>query len=396
MVKLIREMPNRRRLVTIFALLLLVIAVRPSPVRAVTHDAKVTYPGSFALTGMMNVARVAHTATLLNDGTVLIAGGEDNNGVTQFNAELYNPSTGSFALTNGVMDVARIAHTATLLQDGTVLITGGEAATGTEVYDTADIYNPLTGLFTQTIGPMTSARAFHTATLLASGQVLISGGIDPTFRPVATAELYDPTTQTFALTATMTTERAGHTATLLQSGLVLLAGGEDKSLAVLKSAELYDPTAATFTATTKNMSDRKVFQTATLLGNGEVLVASGEGSTGATARGCRFYDPTTNKFPKAPGTKKSRLEGTATLLPSGDVLLTGGLDVPALFPAFSLSESEAYSISAGKFEKGAVMNFARDGHTATLLQNGTVLIAGGETVSGNTVTVQQTAEIFTP
>jgi hypothetical protein len=183
---------------------------------------------------------------------------------------------------------------------------------------------------------------------------------------------------------------------LLQSGLLLVDGGQNKGGAILKSAELYDSTTATFSQTAKTMPGGKVFHAATLLGDGDVLITSGEGSSGATVRGCRFYDPTSNKFLKAPGVKKSRLEAAATMLASGDILVTGGLHAPLSFPAVSLSESEAYSITAGKFETGPTMNFARDGHTATLLQNGTVLVAGGLTVSGNTATVQQTAEIFAP
>ncbi|HLW70431.1 MAG TPA: kelch repeat-containing protein [Candidatus Binataceae bacterium] len=361
---------------------------------------KVIYPGAFALTtGQMTTPRFAHTATLLNDGAVLITGGEDNNGVAQSNAELYNPTTRTFALTAGVMDIARVEHTATLLNDGTVLITGGESANLAEVYASADIYNPATGLFTLTTTPMTDTRAEHTATLLQNGEVLITGGLDMlTFKPVKTAELYDPTTKTFtALAATMSTERLGHTATLLQSGEVLIAGGQDKTGAVLKTAELYDPTAQTFTLTAKKMTIARTLHTATLLNDGEVLLASGFGVNGTTTRNATLYDPATNKFLSAKSVKHSGFAATATLLGSGDVLRTGGYDVPPTTPAFSLATSEAYAIATKKFEQGPTMAFAREGHTATLLQDGTVLVAGGASVTtGGKFTVQATAEIFTP
>ncbi|MGH7841128.1 MAG: Kelch repeat-containing protein [Candidatus Binataceae bacterium] len=345
----------------------------------------------------MATPRFAHTATLLNDGTVLVTGGADNNGVTQFNAEIYNPATGTFALAHGVMDVARVLHTATLLNDGTVLIAGGEAFSGAEVYATADIYNPATGLFTLTTTTMTTARAEHTATLLPNGDVLIAGGFDTTGNPVATAELYNPATQTFTATGNMSIERLGHSATLLQSGEVLIAGGQAKSGAVLKTAEVYDPATAIFTLTAKKMKVARTLHTATLLNNGEVLLASGFGVHGTTTRSATLYNPATNEFLAAREVIHSGYFATATLLPTGDLLRSGGFDVPFATPALSRANSEAYVIATGKFESGPVMAFAREDHTATLLPNGTVLVIGGASVTtGGKVTIQATAEIFTP
>ena len=122
-------------------------------------------------TGFMAYSSALHTATLLNNGNVLVAGGWDS-AKSHNDAQLYNPNTGLFTAT-GSMTFARSAHTATLLNNGMVLITGGYD--GAVPMASAELYNPVTGLFT-TIGPMHVARSAHTATLLNNGKVLIAGG----------------------------------------------------------------------------------------------------------------------------------------------------------------------------------------------------------------------------
>jgi WD40 repeat protein len=210
--------------------------------------------GSFTTTGSMMELRVWHTATLLTDGKVLVAGGTDGNLSTSKTAELYDPKTGAFSST-GDMSIHRSSHTATLLANGKVLIAGGPTAK-------AEIYDPGTRTFSPT-GSMTAARAGHTATLLATGRVLITGGSE-----LATAEVYDPTTGSFAPTGSMGQARSSHTATLLSDGSVLIAGGGDST------AEIYNPSTGSFTPT-GGMEIGRAGHTATLLPNGKVLVAGG-------------------------------------------------------------------------------------------------------------------------
>ena len=200
---------------------------------AISGSASLSVSGGFTPTGSLGTARGYHTATLLNNGTVLIAGGIGLGGIQLAGAEIYDPASGTFSAT-GSMTAARYYHVATPLSDGKVLITGGAGPGG--VYQTAELFDPATGIFVKTLGNMVNVHYYHQATLLANGKVLISGGYGSAAR--ATAELYDPATQTFTATGSMNAARALHSATLLSDGTVLVAGGENSG-GSLSSAEVY-------------------------------------------------------------------------------------------------------------------------------------------------------------
>jgi len=192
--------------------------------------------GVFTQTGSMVEARSLHTATLLNDGKVLIAGGINGlppNTNVLSEAELYDPNWGTFTPTIHSMTAARQWHTASLLGDGTVLIAGGLADNATAAIATAEVFDPANETFTVTKGTMTSPRYFHAATVLPDGTVLVCGGGSGT-ATLSSAEVYDPAAGNFSITGTMTTPRAHHAATKLGNGKVLVTGGT-----TTVSAELY-------------------------------------------------------------------------------------------------------------------------------------------------------------
>ena len=237
------------------------------------------------------------------------------------------------------------------------------------------------GAFTPT-GSLSTARSGHTATLLASGKVLVAGGSGLPSGPYAfaSAELYDPVTGTFTITGSMGTERVGHTATLLPSGRVLIAGGIGSGkcsagVCYFASAELYDPATGTFTATGR-MGEGREGHTAILLPSGKVLIAGGTTAMPLypVVASAELYDPGTGTFTDTGSMGEARAGHTETLLPNGKVLVAGGYSVSS-----SWSSAELYDPAAGTFTDTAGMGTWRSSHTATLLPAGKVLIAGGKT-----------------
>jgi hypothetical protein len=277
--------------------------------------------GTFSGTGSLFAARQNHTATLLRNGKVLVAGGEGGagGGLPLATAELYDPVSGTFSLA-GPMTTTRTLHTATLLADGKVLIAGGifTHTTAAELAS-AEVYDPVGNTFTA-VGDMTGPRYWHAAVLLEGGKVLVAGGYGGAGAALSTAELYDPSTGHFTATGPMTAARYGHSATLLGSQNVLVAGGYGSTF--LSSAELYDPVAGTF-APTGAMSGARYFHGATPLPGGKVLVVGGLGAAGALAS-AELYDPDLARFGATGELSLGRYLDTATVLDSGEVLIAGG------------------------------------------------------------------------
>jgi hypothetical protein len=270
------------------------------------------------------------------------------------------------------MAVARSSFTATTLANGEVLVAGGNA------FDRrAEVYDPASRTFAVTAGLMTTGRIGHTATLLPNGKVLVAGGEDASFTATASAELYDPSSGTFSATGPMTVPRAFQTATLLFNGKVLIVGGWQFNFpnSALASAEIFDPNSGIFSPT-GSMSVARVDQTATLLGNGKVLVVGGFSNLQLGLASAELYDPSGATFSPTGSMVSGRGNQTATVLGSGKVLVTGGYSG---FPGAGLSSAELYDPSTGTFTSTGTMTAQRGDHTATLLSDGSVLIAGGFT-----------------
>ena len=242
--------------------------------------------GTWTPTGSLNAARYSHTATLLPDGKVLVAGGffaipfSIWGGYPDWSAEVYDPASGTWTTTAHLAE-PRYYHTATLLSDGKVLVAGGQTGPGRfgPSIATTELYDPASGLWTTT-GNLAVARANHTATLLPNGQVLAAGGWNNGNNLLASAELYDPANQTWSPTGNLVA-RGNHTATLLQDGKVLVAGGSGGAFGSAR-AELYDPASGTWMTTGSLVNGRRD-HTATLLSDGNVLVAGGRNGDSSLA-----------------------------------------------------------------------------------------------------------------
>ena len=308
-------------------------------------------------TGSMSAPRRDHVSVLLPNSKVFVAGYLTNA------AELYDPNTGQFTPAGRMQFLHGQGLTATLLKNGTVLIAGGTyAPSGAEIYD------PVSGRFIA-LPSMISPHSYHTATLLADGRVLISGGMNSSQSSNA-AELYDPASGKFTSTGPLGTPRSGHTATLLQDGRVLIAGGvESGSPAALNTAELFDPAAGTFSPTDKPMFAQRYGHYAVLLGSGQVLIGGGFPNISA-----ELFDPTTNTFALTGIMTVARGGATATLLASGQVLVAGGFTGGG--PAVT-NTAELYDPASGTFSATASMNSPREEHSAIALFDGRVLVTGG-------------------
>jgi len=375
-------------------------------IRVVSSSITIT----FTATGNMSASRVFHTATLLPDGKVLIAGGVDRTdalGRETASAEVYDPASGTFVRT-GDMTSARTAHSATLLPGGKVLIAGGSVGNGV-ITNTAELFDPATGTFTRT-GDLQRVQWWHEATLLKTGKVLISGGLAgwSACCPIpATPELYDPATGVFTTTGTYAgvdlvhetyalIGLVGTKATLLRDGRVLLTAEP--------AAQLYDPVSGTFSRTGKMLTGGAPQyisgQTATLLDDGRVLLTGGHHEDIGRFKTAELYDPATGMF-AATGSMASVRDGhTATLLTDGTVLITGG-ESESGCAVLSLGIAEIYDRSKGGFVSAGRMNVRREFHTATRLNDGRVLVAGGLTFDGGlcspvSVVYLASAELYGP
>ena len=352
----------------------------------------VASPIGFVLTGSLSAARTAPTATVLNDGRVLVVGGLSASVLAS--AELYDAGTGTFTST-GSLNAGRYGHTATLLADGRVLVAGGATNGGGTELASAEVYDPKTGTFTA-LGNMTTARFGHAATWLPNGTVLITGGVDTTNALLSSAEIFDPSTGKFTSAGNMTIPRVGHTATLGIDNIVIIAGGGGTA-ANRNSVEIYDTGAPAFAATNSMIAGR-ADQTASVLQD-NLLVAGGFDFNSSSLSSAEIRNDDFSVFTPAGNMTTSRVFDTATTLNNGTVLFAGGY-IYSQNTFLVLPSAELYDPIANTFGATGSLNFGRDDHAAVRLNNGKALVLGGDNSQCDGVTCSGTAlasaELFTP
>lgn len=346
--------------------------------------------GGWVNTGNLTATRELGAGVTLSNGNALVAGGTDG---TNFfaTAEIYNPSTGAWTAT-GSMATARASFSAVVLKNGKVLVVGGQG-TSSALLASAELYDSSTGKWSPA-GKLAVARSNHTATLLQNGHVLVAGGCsaNPCTTATADSELYDPGSNTWSTTGSLITHRAYHTATLLASGEVLVVGGTSGS--TLSFCELYNPSFGKwFNAPSTTYA--RIQHAATLLASGKVLVTGGSAYRSAVSK-AEIYDPVANTWTVTGTLVTPRMAHTATLLSDGTVLIAAGVVVVGCnrFGCSSAptSNAETYNESTGKFTATGSLNASRYLHTASLLGTGKVLAAGG----GNYFRAFNSAELYTP
>ena len=343
--------------------------------------------GTFTAVGNMTTARANHTATLLSNGKVLIAGGNGDNFQPLASAELYDPSTRTFAPTGG-MTTPRYRQSATRLTDGRVLIAGGTQDANRDVpVFTAELYNPSTGAFTPTgdlssIGGSVSVLSAPVSALFPDGRVFVAAS--------GNAEIYDPQGGTFTLTGPYAhpSPVLVITVTLLPNGKVLVTGCTGKPCTA-GVTELFDPQSGTFGVTGPMPEESWLdVNTATLLPNGKVLLVGNEENDGFPAD-AELYDPEAGTFTSIKNAIEPHEFAAAARLTDGTVLIAGG-QLPGGNGNFG---ADRCAPATGTFQYAGEMTVARHSHRATLLPDGTVLITGGYSVWPNPTS---TAEVYKP
>jgi len=356
-------------------------------------------PGGWAQTGSLGNARESHSSTRLFEGKVLVAGGS---GLAS--AELFDPDKGTWAAT-GSLATARSSHTATLISNRPpacqpncrkVLVAGGVGSNGLPLAS-AELFDLGSGTWTPT-GALATARSSHTATLLSNGSILVVGGMGASQQPLAGAELFSPATGTWTATAPLATARTAHTATLLADGKVLVAGGVGPGGQPLASAEVYDPAAnsgAGAWTPTGSLNDARTAQSATPLGDEisgssdrRVLVAGGTGPGGSPLASAEIYNPQSGSWTRTGSLADPRALHTAALLPDGKVVVAGGSGT-----AGRLASAELFSPAAGTWAPTGSLAAPRSVHRATVLLDGRVLLTGGSGPAGQPL---PTAELYSP
>lgn len=279
------------------------------------------------------------------------------------------------------MDIPRAGHSATLLASGQVLLAGGCTADGCEDSErgrTAEVVDPRSGRVTARV-EMTSPRTGHTATRLADGRVLLAGGYSGEGTdPLETAEIYDPGAQTFsAATTRMTEQRGAHTATLLRDGRVLLVGGVTGGGEFTATAEVFDPATGSFAPVA---APREAHAAGTATPTGAVVVlAGGQPSDGGVSALVETYDPAADRWRVSGRLSTARYKHAAVVLRDGSLLVIGGGVPTPSGQDQRLTDVERLDPATGQSVPAADLTVPRYKlpDTAVLLSDGTVVVAGG-------------------
>ncbi len=357
--------------------LILVLLLCATPISVIAGGPR----GHWSSAGSLTAARHAHTATLLADGTVFVAGYGFST------TERYDPGVGAWTATEPCPETL-VGQSTTIVANGQVLVAGG----GGGVPKAAWLFDPAADRWIST-GSLAKARSEHTATRLADGRVLVVGGETRQrgrWRATAAAEIYDQTTGRWTKARPMSTPRRLHTAALLADGRVLVVGGVGRDLIPLASAEVYDPPTDRWTRVDP-MSEPRIFHTLSILADGRALVVGGSPHP-LSSSGVELFDPTDGTWRSAAPLPDTRHSHTATIMRDGRVLIAGGVG-PGDPPGTGefLATALIYDPAADSWKPTDAMSVPRVEHTATLLDDGRVLVTGGLGPEAGA-----TSEIFDP
>lgn len=344
------------------------------------------------LSHSMTTARADASSSILMNGRILIAGGRNASGVLA-SAEVFSDALDTFTGA-GPLAEARDAAISALLPDGSVLIAGGRNGSGTAIAS-AERFNPQTQTFSTNPRPLWQARYLAGSAVLANGHVLIVGGRNAS-GALASSETYDGHTGMFRMAGALATARSETSTVLLGDGTVLVAGGQGVS-GLLASAERYDPLTRSFSATSGNLATPRRGAMTALLPNGKVLIAGGRNVESKALASAELFDPETNAFSTAGTMLSARADAGILVMPDGTALIIGGIG-PAGTP---LATTEIYDPGPARFSPGPALATPRARAQVALTTFGHALIAGGEGSTGTLASAETQlrsafATTFTP
>lgn len=338
-------------------------------------------PNTWSAVGSLASARAFPAAALLPGGEVIVAGGTD--GTALSSSEIFDSDSDTWS-TGPTMSSPRVGAVAVALPDGDVLVAGGSSTGGPGgVLNTAEVYKPTQNTFTPVSNTMASGRYLAAATLLPDGDVLVVGGQDQNSNALSTADLYDPATNTFLTGAgappDMSAARELPMAATLTDGDVLVAGGADSNNAPLDTAEVYDPSSNSWTPVSNTMSTPRLAGGIASLRDGRELLVGGESagpSNSATTATTDFYSPTTNSFTPGPAMAAPRLLFGIDDLADGRVLVAGGAATNNGTTGF-LNSAEVFDPTTDQWSATSSLPQPNAEFATAVLPDGQVLAAGG-------------------
>ncbi|TAG83578.1 MAG: hypothetical protein EAZ24_02890, partial [Burkholderiales bacterium] len=345
----------------------------------------------------LTTARSNHNATQMTNGKLLVVGGQSGSNTPLTSVEIYDPFGNAWSA-GAALATARTDHTATLLDNGRVLVVGGRSNAASEAaLATAVIYDPAANTWS-TAGSLSAARSQHTATRLRSGKILVVGGKNNA-TVLSSAEIYDPATNAWTSAGSMASARRFHTATAAAIGInddmFVIGGldvGNDTVSFGLNSIERYSASTNSWFTFSAQLIERRFNHTATALPNGDIVIAGGRtarvsglsvlpDSLGST----EIFRFATFTMSPAGSLRDARSNHSATLVPSGKLMLMGGVDVAGV-PIYR-SSVEIYDPAVDTWSLAPSLPTARANHTATLMPTGAVIAVGGrESASAVTAT----------
>ena len=295
--------------------------------------------GGFSIGPVLTVQRINPEAIALDADRVLVTGGEQDYQTARSSAEVLNLATGTTTAIANTMSALRIHHRMVKLgsgpNNGKVLVMGG--FNGPVPYGvpswlataSVDLFDPASNTFSASASSLKTARGLFTATVLADGRVLIVGGFQPSpgVGALASAEIYDPVTGVFSFTGSMTVARLGHTASRLPDGRVLIVGG-DREATINSTAEIFDPASGTFSTVASPLAVTRIHHAAASLADGRVLIFGGESGESIVRGTVEVFNPATLSFSLYARMAIPRARATATAVTAGvhagKVLVFGG------------------------------------------------------------------------